>query len=87
MTLSVIESSSGIWGLRVKISLMTVLQMCINNSVLVRRVLDHRAFSFYVLVNPFLQLRSNKTNQSEFQLLSTFQELWEIRRQIPAPSV
>lgn len=28
MTLSVIESSSGIWGLRVKISLMTVLQMC-----------------------------------------------------------
>lgn len=87
MTLSVIESSSGIWGLRVKISLMTVLQMCRNNSVLVRRVLDHRAFSFYFLVNPFLQLRSNKTNQSEFQLLSTFQELWEIRRQIPAPSV
>ena len=56
-------------GLRVKISLMTVLQMCRNKSVLVRRVLDHRAFSFYFLVNPFLQLRSNKTNQSEFQLL------------------
>lgn len=69
MTLSVIESSSGIWGLRVKIPLMTVLQMCRNNSVLVRRVLDHKAFSFNFLVNPFLQLRSNKTNQSEFQLL------------------
>lgn len=54
-------------GLGVKILMMIVWQMCRNKRALFKRVPGHRAFSFHFLVNPFLQLRSNKTHQLEFQ--------------------